>query len=95
MGFTNKIFIYGFDEEHVVKAWQWIGGENAMNVRMMKIVCERFLDTKPDIVRIYAVDNYLGLKRDYDESVHARLDDFVRHYEFEDLVARRGICIYG
>ena len=87
---TRRVYIYAFDGLHKMVDCKFLEGD-AITFDGIVYVRDRMI-WKNDVIRaVYAIDNRTGLYRDYREAV--KTQDFVKQFEFEDMVNREGICI--
>lgn len=87
----RRVYIYAFDELHRIVDTKFLQ-EDAISIRNMMWIAEQ-MELDPDVRAIYAIDNRWGLRRDFLESIKTL--DFAKHIEFEDLVSREGIKLFG
>lgn len=88
---NKQIFLYGFDELHHVVSCKYII-EGRITIRTLKRIAECMVEDRPDIKRIYAVDNRIGLKQDYMDVIIR--PHFTKNIEFEDLMSYEGILVF-
>lgn len=87
----KRIYLYAFNELHRVVDCKYLC-EGRISIRSMNYLAEYMLNGKPDIKRIYVVDNRFGLREDFlDTVVHPH---FTKDVEFEDMISREGICAW-
>lgn len=87
----RRVYIYAFNELHRIVDTKFLQ-EDAISIRNMMWIAEQ-MELDPDVRAIYAIDNRWGLRRDFTESI--KTIDFAKHIEFEDLVSREGIKLFG
>ena len=87
----RRVYIYAFNELHRIVDTKFLQ-EAAISIRNMMWIAEQ-MELDPDVRAIYAIDNRWGLRRDFTESIKTL--DFAKHIEFEDLVSREGIKLFG
>lgn len=87
----KRVFLYGFNELHHVVSCKYIR-EGRVTVTTMNQFAECMFDERPDIRRIYAVDNRIGLKQDFLDTIIR--PHFTKDIEFEDMISREGICAW-
>ena len=87
----RRVYIYAFNELHRIVDTKFLQ-EDAISIRNMMWIAEQ-MELDPDVRAIYAIDNRWGLRRDSLESIKTL--DFAKHIEFEDLVSREGIKLFG
>lgn len=87
----RRVYIYAFNELHRIVDTKFLQ-EDAISIRNMMWIAEQ-MELDPDVRAIYAIDNRWGLRRDFTESIKTL--DFAKHIEFEDLVSREGIKLFG
>lgn len=88
---NKRIFLYGFDELHHVVSCKYIR-EGRTTIQALKWMAAYMVEDRPNIKRIYAVDNRLGLKQDYLDVIIR--PHFTKDIEFEDLMSREGILVF-
>lgn len=88
----NRKWIYGFNVMHRVTAWRYVN-PGWDSVAGIKNIVEWMVNTKPDVFRVYMVDDRIGLSRDFNDAFKSK--DFTEHFAFEDMIARDGIILYG
>lgn len=88
----KRIYLYAFNELHNVVDCKYLR-EGRVSVWSMNQLAEYMFDGKPDIKRIYAVDNRPGLKSDFLDTVIR--PHFTKDIEFEDMISREGICAWS
>lgn len=88
---VRRVYIYAFNELHRIVDVKFLQ-EDGISVRSMTWVAEQML-LNTDARTIYAIDNRWGLRRDFIDAYKSM--DFAKHIEFEDLVSREGIKLFG
>lgn len=87
----RRVYIYAFNELHRIVDTKFLQ-DDAISIRNMMWIAEQ-MELDLDVRAIYAIDNRWGLRRDFTESIKTL--DFAKHIEFEDLVSREGIKLFG
>ena len=87
---TKRVYLYAFNEANRVVSCQHREEDRITVLEILRMGLH-MKDTYPERVNVYAVLNRPGLYADFMDSV--RSTDFVKHYEFADLVAREGLKI--
>lgn len=88
---VRRVYIYAFDEMHKIVDVKFLQEDGIAIRNLMWIAEQMSVDTDAQV--IYAVDNRWGLRRDFMDAYKST--DFARHIEFEDLVSREGIKLFG
>lgn len=87
----KRVFLYGFNELHHVVNCKYLN-EGRVSIWTMNQLAACMFDERPDIRRIYAVDNRLGLKQDFLDTIIR--PHFTKDIEFEDMISREGILAW-
>lgn len=88
--FGRKVYLYAFDRACKLQGYRYFQG-NDITVGNIREYANWMLDYLGSTCKVYIVDNYPGLYRDYCESLKST--SFEKHVEFEDLISRRGLLI--
>ena len=87
----RQVYLYAFEELHHVVDCKYLR-EGRISIRSMNELAEYMFDGKPNIKRIYAVNNRIGLKEDFLDTITR--PHFTKDIEFEDTISREGICTW-
>ena len=87
----RRVYLYGFEELHHVVDCKYLR-EGRVSIGSLNKLAEYMFESKPNIKRIYAVDNRIGLKQDFMDTIIQ--PHFTKDIEFEDMISREGICAW-
>lgn len=85
----NRVYLYGFDRLHRVKDTVYLWGQDISIGNIIEAANAMY--DEGNICKVYAIDNFSGLREDFMASV--KTVDFTVHIEFEDEISRGGILI--
>lgn len=86
----RQVYLYAFDALHRVVDHVYLE-EASITIQNIRMVASRMLDMSNDIRSVYAIDNRIGLGREFRQTVTSK--DFAKHLEFEDTVNYEGMLV--
>lgn len=87
----KRLYLYGFEELHHVVDCKYLR-EGRISVNSINNLVERMFYENPNIKRIYAVDNRIGLREDFLDTITK--PHFAKDIEFEDMISKEGFLAW-
>lgn len=86
----RQVYLYAFDGLHRVVDHTYLE-EATITIQNIQMVASKMLDMSNNVQAVYAIDNRIGLGREFRQAVTSK--DFAKHLEFEDTVNYEGMLI--
>lgn len=87
----KRVYLYAFDDLLNVVNVKYFQ-DDAITIRNMTRLANWMREVYPESVTVYAIDNRIGLYKEFLEMMKARSDYTVR-IEFADTVSREGLMV--